>query len=112
MYVNNKFKKAPKNVRYAWQQYMLNRDKLPSDYINTRTCIDQPLKSSSAENTARILNITTVIIAILAFLANLINTLGMEQVSTLNWEINHANIAAWLYIMILLERKKGRRDIE
>lgn len=102
MFVNNKFKKAPKNVRYAWQQYMLNRDKLPSDYINTRTCLDQPLKSSSAENTAKILNITTVIIALLAFVANIINFLGMEQVSdVINWEINHNNIASWLYIFTI-----------
>jgi len=71
IYVNNSFKKAPKNVRYAWQQYMLNRDKIPSDYINTRTCLDQPLKSSAHDNTSKVLQISSLIVSLLAFIINL-----------------------------------------
>ena len=72
IYVNNCFKKAPKNMRYAWQQYMLNRDKLPSEYINTEVCIDQPIKSSAHDNTSKILHMLTTIISILAFVAGLV----------------------------------------
>ncbi len=79
IYVNNCFKKAPKNMRYAWQQYMLNRDKLPSDYINTEVCIDQPIKSSAHDNTSKILHMITIIISILAFVAGLTYIRWMED---------------------------------
>ena len=99
IYVNNKFKKSPKKIRYAWQQYMLNRDKLPSDYVNTQSCVDQPLRSSSAENTSKILHLTVLIISILGFLLNLVSVLHSEQVGTdSNLSINHNGILAWLYI--------------
>ncbi len=68
VYVNDMFKKVPKNLRYAWQQYMLNRDQLPNYYMNTITCLDQPLKASSHSNTSKILNLSTYIIAILTFM--------------------------------------------
>jgi len=105
IYVNNSFKKAPKNVRYAWQQYMLNRDKLPSDYINTRTCVDQPLKSSAHDNTSKVLQITTTIIAILSFVINLCCMLNNEQAngSTELYfdKANSMNALGWLYVFII-----------
>lgn len=67
IYVNDMFKRVPRNLRYAWQQYMLNRDQLPSYYMNTNTCLDQPLKASSHSNTAKILNLYTYIVAVLTF---------------------------------------------
>ena len=48
--VNNRFKQVPKTLRYSWQEYMLNRDRQPSEYINSVTCIDQPTRSSSYKN--------------------------------------------------------------
>ncbi len=69
--VNNKFKKVPHSFRYAWQQFMLNRDKLPSDYLNTVSCLDQPLKSSSYRNSATVCNIFTYIIATIALFVGL-----------------------------------------
>lgn len=105
IYVNNTFKRAPKNVRYAWQQYMLNRDKLPSDYINTRSCVDQPLKSSAHDNTSKVLHITTAIIAILSFIINLCCMLNNEQAngSTELYfdKANSMNALGWLYVFII-----------
>ena len=69
--VNNKFKKVPQSFRYAWQQFMLNRDKLPSDYMNTLTCVDQPLKSSAHKNGAAVTTIFTYIIATVALFLGL-----------------------------------------
>lgn len=68
VFVNDMFKRVPKNLRYAWQQYMLNRDQLPNYYMNTVTCLDQPLKASSHSNTAKILNLFTYIIAVFTFM--------------------------------------------
>ncbi len=62
--INNRFKKVPKNMRYAWQQYMLNRDSLPNTYLNTIVCVDQPIKASTHHNAAKILSIFTYIIAL------------------------------------------------
>ena len=33
--VNQKFKQVPKVLRYCWHEYMLNRDRQPSEYINS-----------------------------------------------------------------------------
>jgi len=105
IFVNNTFKKAPKNLRYSWQQYMLNRDKLPSDYINTRTCVDQPLKSSAHDNTSKVLQITTVMIAIATFIINLCCMLNNEQAngSTELYfnQANSMNALGWLYVFII-----------
>lgn len=104
MLVNNKFKKAPKNIRYAWQQYMLNRDKLPSEYINTHVCLDQPLKASGHDNTTKVLQISTVILAVVAFIANLICALSLEQnqgtIDLINAE-NKNSITAWIYLFTI-----------
>lgn len=48
---NNLMKAIPKPMRYEWQQYMLNRDKLPSNFMTQLNCIDRPFKSSSYEQT-------------------------------------------------------------
>ncbi len=61
--VNERFKRVPHSFRYAWQQFMLNRDKLPSDYINSVTCLDQPLKASAHSNSATVCQMFTIIIA-------------------------------------------------
>ena len=42
-----KDRKSPKILRKYWQQYMLYRDKAPSEYMSTYNCIDKPLKTSS-----------------------------------------------------------------
>lgn len=46
---NNLMKSIPKPMRYEWQQYMLNRDKLPSTFMTQQNCIERPFRSSSYE---------------------------------------------------------------
>ncbi len=103
IYVNNCFKKAPKNMRYAWQQYMLNRDKLPSEYINTEVCIDQPIKSSAHDNTSKILHMLTTIISILAFVAGLVFLNWREDPgSKIGFDGNYMSSSyAWIIVFIL-----------
>lgn len=105
IYVNNCFKKAPKNMRYAWQQYMLNRDKLPSEYINTEVCVDQPTKSSAHDNTSKILQMLTTIIAILAFVGGLVFVRYAEDpTSGVKLDLTGGSIMnslAWIIVLIL-----------
>ncbi len=42
-----KSRKTPKILRKHWQQYMLYRDKAPSEYMSAYNCIDKPEKTSS-----------------------------------------------------------------
>ena len=69
--VNNKFKNVPKTLRYSWQEYMLNRDRQPSEYINSVTCIDQPTRSSAYKNIANTVLFLTIMVSALTILFNL-----------------------------------------
>lgn len=66
--LNTKMKNVPRTLRYCWQEFMLNRDKSPSEYMNSTTCIDQPSKTSAYGNTATTCGILSIIIAVLTFL--------------------------------------------
>lgn len=105
IYVNNCFKKAPKNMRYAWQQYVLNRDKVPSEYINTEVCVDQPLKSSAHDNTSKILHMITIIIAILTFMLGLVvvengESAGASDIA-LGKGADYMNGLGWIWCLVL-----------
>ncbi len=73
--LNSKMKNVPRTLRYCWQEYMLNRDKSPSEYMNTVTCIDQPSKTSAYANTATTCGILSIIISLLTAL------LGMAKMA-------------------------------
>ena len=44
---NALIKKAPKLLRYHWQQYMLYREHAPSHYLSVYNCIEKPLHTST-----------------------------------------------------------------
>ena len=69
---NNLVKKAPRLLRYHWQQYMLYREHEPSYYMSMYNCIEKPLHTSSYK--ANIKSYTWVCIAAMAvsFLFSLI----------------------------------------
>ena len=63
--LNSRMKEMPKTVRFCWQEYMLNRDKLPSEYINQQTCLDKADKSGGFGNAVQVCGTFTSIIALL-----------------------------------------------
>ncbi len=65
---NRLMKRVPVKLRYQWQKYMLNRDKKPSDFINTLNCVDRPAKVSSLANISFATKTATFISALLIFL--------------------------------------------
>lgn len=73
--LNEKMKSVPRTLRYCWQEYMLNRDKVPSEYMNVTTCVDQPSKTSAYANTATTCGTFAIIIAVVTFL------LGMSRMA-------------------------------
>jgi len=70
--VNQKFKAVPKTLRYCWHEYMLNRDRQPSEYINSVTCIDQPTRSSAYKNISNTVLLITIMVSVFTIIANLI----------------------------------------
>ena len=78
--LNEKMKSVPRTLRYCWQEYMLNRDKSPSEYMNTNTCIDQPAKTSAYANTATTCGIFTVVISILTLILGFAGKVANDQI--------------------------------
>lgn len=69
---NRRMKKAPKLLKYHWQQFMLYREHDPSYYMSNYNCIDKPLHTSSF--TSNIKNLMSICwtLCILTFLFNII----------------------------------------
>lgn len=65
----NLMKKAPKRLTYNWQQYILYRDKAPSEYMSIDNIIDKPLRTSSYNLNIRNMNIITMVWAFVVLIA-------------------------------------------
>ncbi len=65
---NDLMKSVPKNLRTCWQEYVLNRDKLPSEYMNVVACVDQPIKTSSYASATNICGHFVMILSALSLL--------------------------------------------
>ncbi len=99
--VNNKFKQVPKTLRYSWQEYMLNRDRQPSEYVNSVTCIDQPTRSSAYKNISNTVLFITIMVSVLTLFANFIVLRGNENLAG-NGEITTkiGSLAGWFDILL------------
>lgn len=93
--INNKMKAVPKTLRACWQEYMLNRDKDPSEYINTVSCVDQPSKASAYANTATTCGTFTSIITAIVFLIGMARYVIIAEVETVTF-------ATFLFEVMLL----------
>ncbi|MGN0961375.1 MAG: hypothetical protein ACI4PF_04160 [Christensenellales bacterium] len=98
--VNQKFKQVPKTLRYCWTEYMLNRDRQPSEYINSVSCIDQPTRSSSYKSISTTVLLITIMVSVLNLIANLIYCYGIgvsESASGLPAE----PLAGWFLVLLV-----------
>ncbi len=78
--LNNRMKNVPRTLRYCWQEYMLNRDKAPSEYMNTTSCVDQPSKTSAYSNTATTCGTFTIVISILTLILGFAGKVANDQI--------------------------------
>lgn len=62
---------VPKSVRLQWQNYMINRNQKPSEFLNEEKIIDKPLKASKYKTTIKFFTLFSVLIAALGFLFGL-----------------------------------------
>lgn len=98
---NNMMKSVPSTLRYCWQEYLLNRDKLPSEYMSTRECVDQPSKTSSYMNATSHLKTFTVVASLLLSLLSF-GAVAASGTSTFEIMISGIAVPALLLVFGLL----------
>ncbi len=113
---NKLMKHIPAPMRREWQEYMVSRDKKPSDFLTEYNSIDRPFKSSAYAS--HIIAVRASIISI-ALLSALFCASYFVADSTTNGELTFLNIIASLlpaivvlilgeiYIMFLKARKNS-----
>lgn len=65
---NRAMRNMPGTLRYHWQQFMLFRDKKPSEYMSAQKCVEVPLRSSTFESSLRCMNYLSWFMAALSFM--------------------------------------------
>ncbi|MBQ3047667.1 MAG: hypothetical protein IJD48_01475 [Clostridia bacterium] len=110
---NLKMKKVPKVLRNNWQIYMLNREDAPTTYINSNTCIDKPLRTSSIEKNLGNFSIFTILLVFISFIT------GLQYARTYVGDFAHALFIACIvplciilvYTIFVLIIKAVKNDI-
>lgn len=74
--LNSKMKKVPRPLRVAWQEYMLNRDNLPGEYITSRNILERAEKNSGLLNIIRGLNGLATVLSIIVLILTFSNAYG------------------------------------
>ena len=100
--LNNKMKTSTKTLRHSWQEYVLNRDKLPSEYMNTDTVIDQPSKSSGFKTSIKICRNLYILGAVIIALLTFSRVLANYDASQLNQIDTYTFIIQSLFDVFLL----------
>jgi len=64
-------KKCPKRLAYYWQQYILYREDVPSNYMTVENCVEKPLKASAYKNNILNLVLYSALVIVFSFLLGL-----------------------------------------
>lgn len=99
--VNQRFKQVPKTLRYCWTEYMLNRDRQPSEYINSVTCIDQPTRSSSYKTISNTVLFITVMASVLNLIINLVFCFGVDAAENPATGLPASVLAGWFLVLLV-----------
>ena len=107
---NKLMKSIPAPMRAQWQQYMIGRNKKPSEYFTDENCIDKPFKASSYASHVMAVKVLVVCISVFAFIfcAGALGDLRLAQV-LLQASLISAMIATLgaLYILFLKSRRNS-----
>ena len=95
----NLVKKAPRRLAYNWQQFILYREKAPSEYLNVENVVEKPLKTSGFRSSIRNFGIVSFVIALIAFIAGIAHTNVGDTV--LNASMVIVSLITPLCIMVL-----------
>ena len=65
---NRLMKKIPKTLRTRWQQYVVNRSKKPSDFLNEEDCIEKPFKTRGFTQAISVFKNVLIVLASFSFI--------------------------------------------
>ena len=68
---NKLMKRIPAPMRLQWQQYMVNRDKRPSEFFTDDNCIEKPFKSSAYGSQIFAVKVGIICLSVLMLIFNL-----------------------------------------
>lgn len=68
---NDMVKKAPKRLTINWQQYILYREKSPSQYMSVENIIEKPLRTSSFASNIKNLTWISIVWALVTFIVGI-----------------------------------------
>ena len=64
---NKLMKRIPSTMRRQWQQFMVSRDKKPSEFFSEQNCIDKPFKASAYTSHIAAVRASIISIALIGF---------------------------------------------
>lgn len=105
-------KKAPKRLSHNWQQYILYREKAPSEYLSVENCIEKPLRTSSLSSNMKNLTWVSIFWAFFTLLLGIAygSSSGNEVTGTMlliSFITPLIIIFAWVITMIGLRARKN-----
>jgi len=98
----NLMKKAPKRLTYNWQQYILYRDKAPSEYMSIDNIIDKPLRTSSYSLNIRNMNIISIVWIAVVFMAALAKNNANDTIVNATMLLSSLIIPVLMSIVLVL----------
>ncbi|HAJ77828.1 MAG TPA: hypothetical protein DCO89_02020 [Clostridiales bacterium] len=65
---NKLMKRIPNTMRKQWQQFMVSRDKKPSEFFSEQNCVDKPFKASAYASHITAVRTSIISIALIGFI--------------------------------------------
>lgn len=98
----NLIKKTPKRLTYNWQQYILYRDKAPSEYMSVDNLIEKPLRTSSYSLNVRNMNIISLVWSLIVFMVAVAYNNANDTIVTATMILSTLIIPAFIFILLVL----------
>lgn len=113
---NKLMKKIPQPMRLQWQQYMVNRDKKPSDFFTDSNCVEKPFKSSIYGSQIVTVRVGIICLSVLMVLFNLSYYTYISETSILNGILSSLMVSlaivfiGAIYVLFLKARRNSSQS--
>ena len=110
---NALMKRIPQPMRVQWQQYMVNRDKKPSEFFTDSNCIEKPFKASAYASQIVAVKVAAICISVLMFIFNMAYYNYIGETSLLGGLLSSLLVSAMivfvssLYVLFLKARRNS-----
>ena len=110
---NKLMKHIPQPMRLQWQQYMVNRDKKPSEFFTDENCIEKPFKSSAYSSQIVAVRASLICLAVLMFVFNMSYYVYIAEASLLSSFLSSVLVSTVivfvgaLYLLFLKARRNS-----